>query len=283
MKSLAFLSAFLCCTLHAQQPSLTPRKPLTHFDKLKDGDLVFIASSTDRAGLIQKLTGSELSHCGIVFLDAQRKAHVYEGAGRNDDTHVTIEEWQKKESTHKDGRTDSPLHSVHVRRLVTGLSDDQIRTVKGEAAKLHHTHYDCAFQMGNPENNQAGREYVYCSELIYRAFQSIDVILGSPRLFSYYHDKAVGDDRRKMDETLNSPDANKLRNPKGPYNPNESVISPEDIYVSDKLRDVNDETPVAALTASAWSVEFTVTEAVKHAGAADGSALTHLMLYFQKP
>jgi hypothetical protein len=34
-----------------------------------------------------------------------------------------------------------------------------------------------------------------------------------------------------------------LRNPKGPYNPDEFVISPEDVYVSDRLRDVTDETP----------------------------------------
>src|SRR5213075_1275400 len=152
MKLLIFLLTLLSCTLHAEQPSPTSRKPLTHFDKLKDGDLVFIASSTDRAGLIQKLTSSELSHCGIVFLDDQRKAHVYEGAGRNDDIHVTIDEWQKKESTHKDGRTDSPLHVVYARRFVTGLSDDQIRMVKVEAAKLHKTSYDFAFQMGDPNN-----------------------------------------------------------------------------------------------------------------------------------
>jgi hypothetical protein len=186
MKLLAFLSAFLCCTLPAQQPAPAARKPLTHFEKLKDGDLVFIASSTHRAGLIQKLTGSTFSHCGIIFLDPERKPQVYEGARPNSDVHKTIEKWQKDESTSDDGVTASTLHAVHVRRLVTGLSDGQIRTLKSDAAKLHHTPYDRAFQMGDPHDRQSGREYVYCSELIYRAFQSINVELGRPRPFSYF-------------------------------------------------------------------------------------------------
>lgn len=235
----------VCSVLPAQQPSPTPRKPLTNFDKLKDGDLVFIASNTPRAGLIQKLTRSEFSHCGIVFLD-QGKPHVYEGAGANSNIHKTIGEWQTDESKPDKG---PKIHLVYARRLIGGLTDEQVKTLRDEAAKLHKTQYDFAFQMGDPKNSQAGREYVYCSELIYRAFQSLDVTLGSPLSFRFYYDRAGEDgrtgkhDQDEMNKNLNSPDVVTLRRPPGPYNLEEFVISPEDVYGSDKLEDVTDETP----------------------------------------
>jgi hypothetical protein len=244
MKLPSLLLPFLCATMVAQEPTPPARKALTHFEKLKDGDLVFIESSTHRAALIQELTGSEDSHCGIIFLDAERKARVYEGAGSNSDNHKIIANWQVDESTSDEKITASPLHKVYARRIATSLSPAQIKTLKEEAAKLHHTRYDRAFQMGDPHDTKAGRNYVYCSELIYRAFQSIGVELGTPKLFRFYYDEAGKKNRQKdMDAALNSAEVNELRTPKGPYRQDEFVISPADVYGSDRLRDLNDETP----------------------------------------
>jgi cell wall-associated NlpC family hydrolase len=242
VKSLFLLLPFLCAAALAQQQTANGRKELTRFDSLKDGDLVFIASSTDRAGLIQKLTHSEYSHCGIIFRDAEGKARVYEGAGANSDTHKTINQWQEDESTSDNGVKASPLHKVYARRLTVGLTPPQIRTLTDEAAKLHHTPYDRAFQMGDPHDAKAGRKHVYCSELIYRAFQSIGIELGTPRPFRYYYDRAGKAEQKEMDHQLNSADVNKIRSPEGPYRQDEFVISPEDVYVSDRLEDVADET-----------------------------------------
>jgi Permuted papain-like amidase enzyme, YaeF/YiiX, C92 family len=240
MKSVLFLLLVACSGSWAQQPSSTPRKPLTNFDKLKDGDLVFIASNSPRAGLIQKLTGSKFSHCGIVFLDDQHKPRVYEGAGANSDIHKTIDKWQTDESAPDSG---SNVHQIYTRRLKGGLTGDQVKTLKGEAARMHKTHYDFAFQMGDPKNSQSGREYIYCSELIYRAFQSLNVTLGTPLSFKEYYDRATPDEQKKMDANLNAKDVQKLRNPPGPYRMDEFVISPRDIDISDKLEEVTDETP----------------------------------------
>jgi len=245
VKLFSLVLPFLCIAAYAEQPNPAPSKELTRFEKLKNGDLVFITSSTHRAKLIQELTGSEYSHCGIIFLDTQGKAEVYEGAGSNSDFHKPIVQWQVDESTSDDGVRASPLHKVYARRLETNLSSTQIKTLKDEAAKLHHTLYDRAFQMGDPHDTKAGRKYVYCSELIYRAFQSINVELGNPRRFGYYYDKAgeIGKDRQEeMDKTLNSADVNELRSPKGPYSKDEFVISPADVYGSGKLQNVDDDT-----------------------------------------
>lgn len=230
-----------CSAVSAQQPSSTPMKPLTKFEKLRDGDLVFIASNTARAGLIQTLTGSTFSHCGIVFLEGG-KPLVYEGAGANSDIHRPIGKWQTEESAPADG---PKIHLVYARRLKGGLTADQVKTLKGEAAKMHKTHYDFAFQMGDPKNRQAGREYIYCSELIYRAFQSLNVTLGSPKPFAHYYESANQDEKKRMDDNLNADKVQKLRNPPGPYRMDEFVISPKDIDDKEQLDEVTDDTPVS--------------------------------------
>ncbi len=232
----------------AEPPTLGP--PLTVFSKLKDGDLVFIKSSTSRAEPIEKLTGSPLTHCGLIFLEPdgkQTKRVVYEGAGRNEAHYVTIEDWQIEESTkkaepgHSPNPPDSPLHSVYARRLKTPLSNEELALVKTKAAKLHATRYDHAFQLGNKESET--KDYVYCSELIYEAFNRK---IGEPQPFSFYYkqpgltEKQVKD---LMDPLLNQESAQKLRTPPGKYRPDELVISPADVYFSKLLQDVTDQTP----------------------------------------
>jgi hypothetical protein len=214
-------------------------------------DLVFIKSSTARAEPIEKLTGSPLTHCGIVFLERdgeQTKRLVYEGAGRNAPRYVTIEEWQIEESTkkalpnHSPNPPDSPLHAVYARRLKTPLSNDELKLLKAKAAKLHATQYDHAFQLGNKEPG-TNKDYVYCSELIYEAF---DRKVGEPHPFSSYYKQpglTVKQVKDLMDPLLNKESAQKLRTPKGAYSPDEPVISPADVYFSKLLQDVTDQTP----------------------------------------
>jgi hypothetical protein len=239
MKLVILILIATCIAVSAEPPSPTPKKPLTKFGKLRDGDLVFIASNTPRAKLIQTLTRSEFSHCGIVFLEGG-EPHVYEGAGANSHIHRSIGKWQTEESAPEDG---PKIHLVYARRLRGSLTADQVKTLKGEAAKMHKTHYDFAFQMGDPKDSQAGREYIYCSELIYRAFQSLNVTLGTPHLYRDYYNPAGADLQKEMDDNLNALAVEKLRNPPGPYRLDEFVISPKDIDDRDKLVEVTDETP----------------------------------------
>ena len=227
------------CT--AQSP--TPRTALSYFSKLRDGDLVFIKSSTSRAEPIEKLTRSPLTHCGIIFLDGNGKPVVYEGAGRNEPRYATVEKWQIDESTKKGAASpDSPLHAVYARRLKTPLTKVELDDLKKRAAELHATKYDHAFQLGNKEPG-SNKPYVYCSELIYEAFQKIGRKVGEPRPFRYYYkqpDLTEKQVKELMDPLLDKESAQELRTPKGKYNPDEAVISPEDVYISELLQDVTD-------------------------------------------
>jgi hypothetical protein len=249
LRLLCFTLLVLIPVVRAQQDS-PPRKPVTNFKNLRDGDLVFIKSSTSRAEPIEKLTGSSLTHCGIIFLDKEGKQVVYEGAGRNAAHYLTIKDWQRDESTEKTrpgqppNSPDSPLHSVYARRLKTPLSKDEIADLKKNAAELHATQYDFAFQLGNKEPG-SNKQYVYCSELIYEAFRKIHREVGEPRPFSYYYTRpGLTEEQAKhlMEPVLNREDIQKLRTPKGKYRPDELVISPEDVYISKALQDITDET-----------------------------------------
>jgi hypothetical protein len=256
MKMLIKITTFVVCSFvftiaycQDNAASSPARKPLTNFKKLKDGDLVFIKSSTSRAEPIEKLTGSPLTHCGIIFVAGdgeQKKRMVYEGAGRNAPRYHTIEAWQIDESTKKgQDKPDSPLHAVYARRLATPLSQDQLGDLRKRAAELHATQYDEAFQLGNKEPG-TGTEYIYCSELIFEAFQKVNLKVGEPHAFKFYYDHpglSVDEVKHLMDPLLNKKSAQKLRTPEGEYNPDELVISPEDVYISKLLQDVTDQTP----------------------------------------
>lgn len=234
----ASLLASLSCAQEVPQ-----QKALTDFSKLKDGDLVFIESSSGRSEAIKKLSKSVLSHCGIVFLNASGKPEIYEGAGSYSDTHKPISEWQTDESTPKDqNKPDQPLHPVYARRL-PGLTKEQIATLKAKATELHNTSYDKAFQFGNKD--AGGKEYIYCSEFSFLVFKTIGVELGTPRTFKSFY-TVFGSDAasiKKVKDTmakeLNSTEAMKRRTPKdSEYSPDELVIAPVDVFKAKDLEPV---------------------------------------------
>jgi hypothetical protein len=237
--SLSLSVLLIAASSFGQSPQ---QKPLTDFSKLKDGDLVFIESSTNRAEAIKKLSKSIFSHCGIVFIKDNVRV-VYEGAGRGAGKPHSIEEWQKIESTPagENQKPDNPLHPIYARRLPTLTN---VQALKDKATELHHTSYDNAFQFGNKDGE--AKEYIYCSELNFLAFNAIGVELGTPRAFKDYY-TAFGNKPEKiqkvkemMEAELNSDRAKARRSPPGKYNENDLVIAPVDVFLSDKLVDVND-------------------------------------------
>jgi hypothetical protein len=207
---------------------------LTDFSKLKDGDLIFIRSHSDNAPYIAAITGSKLTHCGIVFHEGG-EIRVYEGAGRGQ--YLTIKEWQVKESG---GHS---LEPIYARRLIKALTSDQINSLKAEAAKLHETHYDFAFAWTNSYKYDNGetKEYVYCSELQYKAYErALNIQLGTPHPMKDYFGAIPADERDAIIEKLKT-------NPKAihcragdDFDPDELIISPEEVFQSDVLMDVTD-------------------------------------------
>lgn len=262
----------------AQDEIVLGQKPLKDFTKLKSGDILFIRSNSGaRADSIEAITEAPLTHCGIVIKQGESTI-VYEGAGHTGD-YKDVEKWQRYESTKKGKPPPVPLHSIYVRRCAGSL-EGKLDGLRQRAKELHDTPYDNAFAWNNHEPG-SGKEYIYCSELIWKAFHdAVGVDLGDPHPLRDYLEggpakKAKAEAAFKMYLGEH-------------YNLQEKVISPTDVFKSNKLIAVTDDTPVAsgdkpaALAAPAGNAKthdkaatpetFTVTAPVKHAGESDGSA-----------
>jgi hypothetical protein len=235
----ALTSAFVLCFFARSEAEPPTQKPLKDFSKLKDGDLVFIESSSPRAPAIKALTGFDMTHCGVVFNDGG-KWRVYEGAGRSG-SYLEIADWQDHESGA--GAT----HDVYARKLrdrEAKLTPHKLTSLRQKAKDLHDTKYDFGFAWTN-RNRDDNTEYIYCSELIWKAFHEVvGVDLGAPHpLKDYYADK---DKERRVreafDHFLNSRESKKCRNGQD-YDPNELAISPKEVFESSQLEAVTDETP----------------------------------------
>jgi Permuted papain-like amidase enzyme, YaeF/YiiX, C92 family len=216
--------------------------------KLQDGDILFIRSHSPRSDTIAKLTHSKFTHCGIVFrVNGDWK--IYEGAGRQT-AYLSLNDWQDDESPQDDAGHVINYEPVSVRRLkdLRSWSNQEkakkLATLQSEAKKLHETCYDLAFAWNNHYEPKRGdcvyketgsKEYVYCSELVYKAFErAFGVKLAAPKTIKSYHldEKAIA--------FLNCDEARSERGGKN-YNPNELVVSPQDLFVSDKLEAVDAE------------------------------------------
>jgi uncharacterized protein YycO len=257
-----FLGILLQGAAFAQDETVLGQKPLKDFSKLKSGDLVFIRSSSgDRADAIERLTKSPLTHCGIVINEGRRWI-VYEGAGHIGD-YKDVKAWQIVESTKQGGHPPAVLHLIYVRRY-SGSLEGKLDGLRRKAKELHDTPYDNKFAWNNHDPS-SGKEYIYCSELMWKAFHdAVGIDLGTPHPLKDYLNQASKEDKPKVEADFKHYLGDH-------YDPEEKAISPSEVFKSDELIPVTDDTPVA-LTPSARSAEFTVTEAVKHAGAADGSA-----------
>jgi uncharacterized protein YycO len=250
----------------AQDDTVLGQMPLKEFSKLKSGDLVFIRSSSDRANAIEELTKSPLTHCGIVFNEDQHWI-VYEGAGHSGD-YKEVKAWQIVESTKHGEHPPALLHPIYVRRY-NGSLDGKLDDLRQKAKELHDTPYDFKFAWDNYDSS--GKPYIYCSELIWKTFHSVvGTDLGTPHPVKDYLNQGTDEDKWKAQAAFRKYLGDH-------YNPEEIAISPTEVFLSDKLKPVTDD--LAGPRGQAESQDkpaapetFTVTQPVKHVGAADGSA-----------
>ena len=229
--SVALLSAL--SSVLAQTP---PQAPLTDFGELKDGDIVFIESNSVRAPAIKALTGSILTHCGIVFQEQNDKWIVFEGAGYPG-TYRELGKWITEESG-------GGKHPLYVRRLTNreGRLGARIPELRSRAKELHDTSYDKGFAWENKD--KAGQEYIYCSELVWKAYKAVGIELGKPHPLSDYIDhppagRTSADVRKDFQTNLNSTESKDRRNGQD-YKPIELAISPKEVFESGELEPVID-------------------------------------------
>jgi hypothetical protein len=212
----------------------TVRKPLSAENwskKLREGDIVFIRSRSDNSRLIAALSSPNaetdldnvFTHCGIVF-NEDGTWKVYEGAGRG--KVLSLAQWQESEANGE------VLHNVYVRRWSRGeeLTPKKLRIILARAAALHYKPYDFGFSWTD--------RFSYCSKLVWKAYDAAGLTLAPLRTLKNYLDQLRPKDAQQALDKLNNGRAFREGRP---IDPEEKAISPEDIYKSDKLISVTDE------------------------------------------
>jgi Permuted papain-like amidase enzyme, YaeF/YiiX, C92 family len=136
-------------------------------------------------------------------------------------------------------------HSLYVRLLKdreTRLTS-KLPELKKRAKELHDTSYDLGFAWANKDG--AGKEYIYCSELIWKAFKdAVRVELKKPHPLSDYINspppgRTSQDIEKDFEIYLNKPKSKERRDGQ-PYKRDELAISPREVFESSELEPVVD-------------------------------------------
>jgi len=242
--ALLFFSLFRAATVGGPSPALDKHRLKT--TNLEEGDILFIRSHSANAGAIAEVTKSDFTHCGIAFKDGVTW-RVREGAGMHT-KYLDIDHWQDKESTNYKTQLIDNYEPITVCR-VTALAalpeqekKSKLQKLREEARKLHETFYDSGFAWNNHytvqgkedhfSDNPKDPEYVYCSELVYKAFdRAYGIKLGTVHKINDY---PLTEMAKKI---LNYPRGQHCRGEKE-YSESEDAIAPQDIFKSDQLKEV---------------------------------------------
>lgn len=138
----------------------------TKLPSVREGDIVFSGSARGRGAAIRAATGSDYTHCGIVF--------------QKDGTWMVLEAVQPVRAVSLEkfySRSKGGLFTV--RRLKTPLTPDAMAKGREWATEQVGKDYDPRFLWGD--------DAMYCSELVWKAFQHAGVELCKPRQFKDYH------------------------------------------------------------------------------------------------
>jgi hypothetical protein len=135
------------------------------FDGFKDGDIIFHRSLSQQSEMVKKVTGSNLTHCGIVF-KKDDKFYVFEAVSpvKVTELNAWINRGQNKE--------------YRVVRLKKELTQDQKKQIYSYARAQLGKPYDAKFQWSDSK--------IYCSELVWKAFKAAGIELCEVNKFSDY-------------------------------------------------------------------------------------------------
>lgn len=170
---------------------------------LKDGDIILHTSKSNQSLMLQKITNSIFTHCGIIFFK-NGVPYVFEAV---QPVKITpLSSWIKRGVGEK----------YAIVRPYTPLTADQKSKMYSYAQKQIGKNYDLKFQWSDDK--------MYCSELVWKCYMIAGIKLSDPKKFKNYN--------------LSSPIAMyAIRQRYGKkFNPNELVVSPKDIYNSESLK-----------------------------------------------
>jgi uncharacterized protein YycO len=171
----------------------------------KDGDIIFHTSNSSPSKMVQLVTNSKLSHCGIIFYK-KGKPYVFEAV---QPVKVTpLQQWINRGVGGK----------YIVSRVKTPLTNSQLTEMYDYAKSQLGKDYDLKFQWSDKK--------MYCSELVYKVFVAGDRFVGESKKFSSYN---------LNNEVVKSAIKKRYGNS---INLNEMVITPVDIFKSSEVKTV---------------------------------------------
>lgn len=199
MKKLIILSCFVTNTIFTKAQTKT---------NYKSGDLLFISSAAGQGMAIQLATKSNLTHCGIIFVE-NNVPYVYHA----------VEPVQK--STLSEFLEFSADGKLWAKRLkdTSMLTLKNIAQLKSKALNGLGKHYDSFFNWSSNE--------LYCSEYIWKIYYDalkIEIGLLHPlKDYDLKHPIVQETMKKRYGENI-------------PYN--EMMVAPKDIFISDLLMDL---------------------------------------------
>lgn len=197
LRRLPFILPLLLLTPSACTPTYHPA----------NGDVVFHTSRSAQSVAIQRATGSEYSHMGIVYVDDDGRAFVYEAVEPVKAT--PLEEWIERG---EGGR----FVAKRLRDAEQVLTPRALRRMREVGEGFRGRHYDLYFEWSD--------ERVYCSELVWKIYQrALGIEIGERqtiREFDLSHPAVQAKIRERWD---------------GPPPPDEVVVSPAAMFASPRL------------------------------------------------
>jgi len=147
--NLLFIVA-LICGVHFSSCSSEPQASKA---SLRNGDIIFHASKSDQSKAIQLATGSEYSHCGIVYIEAG-KTYVVEAVQPVKRT--PFEEFVERGE-------DGAYVVKRLRNAENILTEQALQRMKNEGQKMLGKRYDSHFNWSDDQ--------IYCSELVWKIYE----------------------------------------------------------------------------------------------------------------
>jgi uncharacterized protein YycO len=173
--------------------------------KFQDGDIIFQTSRSSQSSMIQTVTGSNLTHCGIIFYK-DNKPYVFEAV--NPVKLTPLSNWINRGAGSK----------YKVVRLNYKLRDNHKMIMLSYAKRQLGKQYDLKFQWSDNK--------MYCSELVWKIYRSSGYTISEPKKFSDYNlnnSSVQKEIQRRYGNTINL---------------NETVVSPIDLYKSSLVSEI---------------------------------------------
>lgn len=172
----------------------------------KNGDIIFHTSKSSQSKMVQLITESNLTHCGIIFYQ-NGKPYVFEAV---QPVKITpLKQWINRGVGKK----------YIVSRVKNPLTKSELNEMFNYAKSQLGKDYDSKFQWSDKK--------MYCSELVYKVFVAGDRFVGHGKKFSDYN---LNNNVVKA--------AIKKRYDGNSINLNEMVITPVDIYKSSNVKTI---------------------------------------------